>query len=129
MSNQHGIRRDRERPADHPAMHADPEPRPGDVSIVHSATRISKCTVHALTRFLMVLRNSPVRLAISCKDSLSRKGHPPDFAHRFHAGHPAFFCSKIEQTQLNTWVRFRSAATTGRFRRFLELSLRVRRVA
>ncbi|MCK8685626.1 hypothetical protein M1M10_19605, partial [Pseudomonas umsongensis] len=27
----------------------------------------------------------------------------------FHADHPVFSCSKIEQKQLNTWVSFQSA--------------------
>ncbi|WP_223592299.1 hypothetical protein, partial [Pseudomonas sp. A-R-19] len=29
--------------------------------------------------------------------------------HHFHADHPVFSCSKIEQKQLNTWVSFQSA--------------------
>lgn len=39
--------------------------------------------------------------------------HPADFAHHFHTDHPVFSCSKIEQKQLNTWVSFRSAATSN----------------
>jgi hypothetical protein len=35
--------------------------------------------------------------------------HPPDFSQHFHVDHPVFFCSKIEQKQLNTWVSFQSA--------------------
>ncbi|WP_448094458.1 hypothetical protein [Pseudomonas lini] len=38
--------------------------------------------------------------------------HPPDFSQHFHADHPVFSCSKSEQKQLNTWVSFRSAATS-----------------
>ncbi|MGB5955995.1 hypothetical protein, partial [Pseudomonas sp.] len=43
--------------------------------------------------------------------------HPPNFAHHFHADHPVFSCSKIEQVQWNTWVSFQSAqrAKLGQF--------------
>jgi hypothetical protein len=43
--------------------------------------------------------------------------HPLNFAHHFHADHPVFSCSKIEQVQLNTWVSFQSAqrALLGQF--------------
>ena len=40
---------------------------------------------------------------------LVAKIHAPNFAHHFHADHPVFSCSKIEQKQLNTWVSFQSA--------------------
>lgn len=42
---------------------------------------------------------------------LVAKIHAPDFAHHFHADH-LFFCSKIEQKQLNTWDSSQSAEQT-----------------
>ncbi len=48
------------------------------------------------------VRANPVRLVISCSNSLSL-----NFPHHFHTDHPVFSCSKNEQKQLNTWISFR----------------------
>jgi hypothetical protein len=52
----------------------------------------------------------PGTLGYLMQRQLVAKIHAPNFAHHFHADHPVFSCSKIEQKQLNTLGQNRISA-------------------